>query len=90
MRKWHDAERCKAAERLAKAAAAASTVGISKRPGEGWQVFLIPGSCLVSTVCTCKYIVPGVFSILRLKPQTTSKGFVGAGANTTCARAFLL
>ena len=36
MRKWHDAERCKAAERHAKAAAVASTVGISKRPrGEG-------------------------------------------------------
>ena len=33
MRKWHDAERCKAAERHAKAAAAPSTVGISKRPG---------------------------------------------------------
>ena len=38
MRKWHDAERCRAAERHAKAAAAPSTVGISKRPwrrGEG-------------------------------------------------------
>ena len=35
MRKWHDAEICQAAERHAKAAAAASTVGISKRPGGG-------------------------------------------------------
>ena len=33
MRKWHDTERCRAAERHAKAAAAPSTVGISKRPG---------------------------------------------------------
>ena len=35
MRKWHDAERCRAAERRAKASAAPSTVGISKRPGGG-------------------------------------------------------
>ena len=35
MRKWHEAERHRAAERHAKAAAAPSTVGISKRPGEG-------------------------------------------------------
>ena len=35
MRKWHDAERCRAAELHAKAAAAPSTVGISKRPGGG-------------------------------------------------------
>ena len=35
MRKWHDTERRKAAERRAKAAAAPSTVCISKRPGEG-------------------------------------------------------
>ena len=35
MRKCHVAERCKVAERHAKAAAAASTVGISKRPGGG-------------------------------------------------------
>ena len=33
MRKWYDTERCRAAERHAKAAAAPSTVGISKRPG---------------------------------------------------------
>ena len=35
MRNWHETERRKAAERRAKAAAAPSTVGISKRPGEG-------------------------------------------------------
>ena len=35
MRSWHDAERCRAAERHAKAAAVPSTVGISKRPGAG-------------------------------------------------------
>ena len=35
MRKWHDAERCKAAERHAKAAAAASIVGISTQLGGG-------------------------------------------------------
>ena len=35
MRNWHETERCKAAERLAKAAAAPSTVGISKQPGGG-------------------------------------------------------
>ena len=35
MRKWHEAERRRAAERHAKAAAAPSTVGISKRPGGG-------------------------------------------------------
>ena len=35
MRKWHGAERCRVAERHAKAAAAPSTVGISKRPGGG-------------------------------------------------------
>ena len=34
MRNWHETERRKAAERRAKAAAAPSTVGISKRPGE--------------------------------------------------------
>ena len=33
MQKWHDAKRCKAAERHVEAAAATSTVGISKRPG---------------------------------------------------------
>ena len=33
IRKWHETERRKAAERPAKAAAAPSTVGISKRPG---------------------------------------------------------
>ena len=33
MRKWHGAESCRTAERHAKAAAAPSTVGISKRPG---------------------------------------------------------
>ena len=33
MRNWHKRERRKAAERRAKAAAAPSTVGISKRPG---------------------------------------------------------
>ena len=35
MRKWHKTERRKAAERYVKAAAAPSTVGISKRQG-GW------------------------------------------------------
>ena len=35
MRNWHETERRKAAERRAKAAAAPSTVGISKQPG-GW------------------------------------------------------
>ena len=35
MRNWHGKERRKAAERRAKAAAAPSTVGISKRPGGG-------------------------------------------------------
>ena len=35
MRNWHETERHKAAERRAKAAAAPSTVGISKRPGGG-------------------------------------------------------
>ena len=35
MRNWHEKERRKAAERRAKAAAAPSTVGISKRPGRG-------------------------------------------------------
>ena len=35
MRKWHNAESSRAAGRHAKAAAAPSTVGISKRPGEG-------------------------------------------------------
>ena len=33
MRKWHETERRTAAERRAKAAAALSTGGISKRPG---------------------------------------------------------
>ena len=33
MRKWHDAERCKTTEGHSKAAVAASTVGICKRPG---------------------------------------------------------
>ena len=33
MRNWHDTERCRAAERHAKAAASLSIVGISKRPG---------------------------------------------------------
>ena len=33
MRNGHDTERCRAAERHAKAAAVPSTVGISKRPG---------------------------------------------------------
>ena len=35
MRNWHETQRRKAAERRAKAAAAPSTVGISKRPGGG-------------------------------------------------------
>ena len=35
MRNWHEAERRRAAERHAKAAAAPSTVGIPKRPGGG-------------------------------------------------------
>ena len=35
MRKWHETERRKAAERRAKTAAAPSTVGISKREGGG-------------------------------------------------------
>ena len=35
MRNWQDTERCRAAERHAKAAAAPSTVGISKRPRGG-------------------------------------------------------
>ena len=35
MRNWHETERRKAAERRAKAAAAPSTVGISKRPEGG-------------------------------------------------------
>ena len=34
MRKWHETERRKAAERRSKSAAAPSTVSISKRPGE--------------------------------------------------------
>ena len=33
MRNWHETERHSAAERHAKAAAAPSTVGISKQPG---------------------------------------------------------
>ena len=37
MRNGHETERRKAAERRAKAAAAPSTVGISKRPGGGGQ-----------------------------------------------------
>ena len=37
MRKWHDAEGCRAAEQHAMAAAAPSTVGISKRPGGGGE-----------------------------------------------------
>ena len=37
LRKWHDAESCRAAERHAKAAAAPPTVGISKRRGGGWR-----------------------------------------------------
>ena len=37
MRKWHDAESCRAAEQHAKPAAAPSTVGISKRPGGGGE-----------------------------------------------------
>eukprot|EP00904_Undaria_pinnatifida_P008271 jgi/Undpi1/4574/HiC_scaffold_18.g07928.m1 len=36
MPNWHETERRKAAERRAKAAAAPSAVGISKRPGGGW------------------------------------------------------
>ena len=35
MRDWHETEIRRAAERRAKAAAAPSTVGISKRPGGG-------------------------------------------------------
>ena len=35
MRNWHETERRKAAERRAKGAAAPSTVGIFKWPGEG-------------------------------------------------------
>ena len=35
MRKWHETERRRAAERHAKAAGALSIVGISKRPGGG-------------------------------------------------------
>ena len=35
MRNWHETERRKAAERRVKAAAAPSTVDISKRPGGG-------------------------------------------------------
>ena len=35
MRKWHEAERCRAADRHMKAAAASSTVSISKRPRGG-------------------------------------------------------
>ena len=35
MRKWHEMERRRATQRHAKAAAALSTVGISKRPGGG-------------------------------------------------------
>ena len=35
MRKWHETRRRKAAERRAKAAAALSTLGISKQPGRG-------------------------------------------------------
>ena len=38
MRKWHEAERRRAAQRHAKAAAVPSTVGISKRPGGGGGV----------------------------------------------------
>ena len=37
MRKWHETERRKAAERRTKAAAAPSTVGISTRPGGGQE-----------------------------------------------------
>ena len=37
MRRWHETERRRAAERHAKAAAAPSTVGISKRPGGGGE-----------------------------------------------------
>ena len=42
MRNWHEAERRSAAERRAKAAAARSTVGISKRPGGGGRGDVMP------------------------------------------------
>ena len=42
MRNWHETERRKAAERRAKAAAAPSTVGISKWPGGGGRGGVMP------------------------------------------------
>ena len=42
MRNWHETERRKAAERRAKAAAAPSTVGISKQPGGGGRGDVMP------------------------------------------------
>ena len=42
MRKWHKAERRRAAERHATTAAATSTVGIPKRPGEGGRGGVLP------------------------------------------------
>ena len=42
MRNWHQTERRKAPERRAKAAAAPSTVGISKRPGGGGRGGVMP------------------------------------------------
>ena len=44
IRKWHDAERCKAAERHAKATAVTSTLGISTWPGggEGGRGYVLP------------------------------------------------
>ena len=46
-RKWHDAERCRVAERHAKAAAVPSTVGMSKRPEEGGRGRAGEGGVLV-------------------------------------------
>ena len=42
MRKWHEADRRRAAERQEKAAAAPSTVGIPKRPGGGGGGEVLP------------------------------------------------
>ena len=50
MRKWHEAERRRAAERHAKAAAAPSTVGISKRPGGGGASYPRDGSLSLAII----------------------------------------
>ena len=52
MQNWHETERCKAAEQRAKAAAAPSTVDISKRPGG--PVYCWQHNTRTPVVCSCK------------------------------------